>query len=80
MKEVSIKRSGLNFVAGSDFDADGKLQEWVSDSRGFLREKSMCVAKQYSDSFRKLIPFYQTHVPIQVSPIITLSYVSPFQP
>ncbi|CAG7732079.1 unnamed protein product [Allacma fusca] len=57
--------------SGSDFDADGKLQEWVSDSRGFLREKSSCVAKQYSENFHKLIPFYQTHVPIQVDGNLT---------
>jgi len=53
---------------GSDFGADGRLHDmWEVEPKAFLREKSNCVAKQYSDNFRKILPFYQTHVPIQVT-------------
>jgi len=58
----------LIISSGSDFDADGKLIDWLEgESRGFLKEKSTCVAKQYSEHFRKIMPFHQTSVFFQVS-------------
>ncbi|CAL8111482.1 unnamed protein product [Orchesella dallaii] len=58
--------------SGSDFDADGRLHDlWDEEPKAFLKEKSNCVAKLYSDNFRKVLPFYQTHVPIQVDGNLT---------
>ncbi|OXA60339.1 Phosphate-regulating neutral endopeptidase [Folsomia candida] len=50
--------------SGSDFDADGKLNHngIHTEQRGFLKEKSSCVAKQYFDMFRKIIPFHHSKV------------------
>ena len=50
--------------SGSGFDSDGKLNygAYNQQQRGFLKEKSACVAKQYFDKFRQIIPFHQSQV------------------